>query len=114
MRLAPKTCWPVANHPPHPASRAIMRRIKFLLPLLICIARPAIGADAPAPALKSIAVLDLVNRNSGDGFDWLGKGLADMLIADLTASKKLTVVDRERTQEVTRELELDRAGLVES
>src|SRR5438045_1233602 len=90
-----------------------MSRLVSLLLVLMCLCGSALSAEAPAPPDKnSLAVLDLANRNQGDAFDWLGKGLADMLIADLSASKKLLVVDRERTQDFMRELELDQAGLV--
>jgi len=90
-----------------------MRQIGIALPVFVLLCQACFGAESPAPPTRnSIAVLDLANRNPGDGFDWLSKGLADMLISDLAASKKLLVVDRERTQDVVRELELDQAGLV--
>src|SRR5579871_2470626 len=70
---------------------------------------PATGDDtasSPAPAPVALVVLDFANRSSDRTLDWLGKGLADMVIHDLTVARRVTVVDRERTQEVLRELAL--------
>lgn len=69
----------------------------------------AIGQESAT----TIAVLDFINRNPGDGRDWLGKGLADMVITDLSASERLTVVDRERMQQLAREHDLVTSGIVE-
>ncbi len=72
------------------------------------------GSPEPSDSqAERIAVLDFVNRNPGDQRDWLGKGLADMVITDLSASDRLTVVDRERIQEITREFELGAAGILD-
>jgi len=69
-------------------------------------------AVAGEPA-TTIAVLDFLNRRPGDGHDWLGKGLADMVITDLSASERLTVVDRERMQQLAREHDLVTSGIVD-
>jgi len=74
------------------------------------------GGDADAVTQEhstTVAVLDFINRNPGDGHDWLGKGLADMVITDLSASDKLMVVDRERMQQLAREHELVMSGIVD-
>ena len=62
----------------------------------------------------TLTVLTFVNRRAGDGWDWLGKGLADMLATDLQTSGSFQVVDRERMQFVFDEMELAGSGLVES
>ena len=74
---------------------------------------PAISAPDAAENPTTIAVLDFVNRRPGDGRDWLGKGLADMVITDLSASGRLTVVDRERMQQLAREFDLAAAGILD-
>jgi len=72
------------------------------------------GVASPAEqAPTTLAVLNFVNRNPGDGWDWLEKGLADMLITDLQASGKFQVVDRERTQFALEEMALAERGLVD-
>ncbi len=91
-----------------------MKHVAFLTVFAsIFCARLALGEDHSADAVKTVAVLDFVNRNPADGRDWLGKGLADMVITDLSASHRLTVVDRERVQDLAREMELSAAGLVD-
>jgi TolB-like protein len=64
-------------------------------------------------AATTIVVLDFINRSQGDGHDWLGRGLADMAITDLSASNRLTVVDRRRAREIAREFELAAAGALD-
>ena len=61
----------------------------------------------------TVAVLDFINRRPGDNRDWLGKGLADMVITDLSASERLTVVDRQRMRQLAREFELAATGVVD-
>ena len=91
-----------------------MKRIALAVVLVALFNGPAgRGEDRPPIAAKTIAVLDFVNRNPADGRDWLGKGLADMVITDLSASQRLTVVDRERVQELTREIDLGAAGILD-
>lgn len=43
---------------------------------------------------KTIAVMFFENKTNTAEFDWLREGLADMLIADLSRSEKLTVLSR--------------------
>ena len=71
----------------------------------LLLAAPAWGSEQ---AHTRVAVLNFTNRNPGDGWDWLEKGLADMLITDLSASSRLRVVERERMQLLFEELELHR------
>ena len=72
------------------------------------------GQDAQPQSVASIAVLNFVNRNPGDGWDWLGKGLADLLITDLSKSASLIVVERERMAWMTKELRLGERGVVDA
>jgi TolB-like protein len=91
-----------------------LKHAAFLIVLVaFCNGRLARGEDRPSDAVKTIAVLDFVNRNPAGGRNWLGKGLADMVITDLSASHRMTVVDRERVQDLAREMELTAAGVVD-
>ena len=46
------------------------------------------------PGKKSIAVMYFENQSNSPELDWLRAGLADMVIADLSRSEKLTVLSR--------------------
>ena len=45
--------------------------------------------------------------------DWLGKGLADMLMTDLSVSPRVSLVRRERVQELALEFELAAKGVLD-
>jgi len=72
---------------------------------------PAIAADAQTDA-PTLAVLNFSNRTPGDGSDWLDKGLADMLITDLSVTDKLRLVTREDMQSMFDEMRLGASGAV--
>jgi tetratricopeptide (TPR) repeat protein/DNA-binding winged helix-turn-helix (wHTH) protein len=54
---------------------------------------------------QSVAVMFFDNQSGSADLDWLREGLADMLIADLSRSKNLTVLSRHQLRTL-----LDRAG----
>jgi TolB-like protein len=63
------------------------------------------------PGLQTIAILDFDNNSIGDDkqiWEAMGKGLAQMLITDLSKLIKLKVVERERIQYLLDELKLER------
>ncbi len=62
---------------------------------------------------KSIAVLNFRNLGGNAGFDPLAKGLADMVITDLSQVKALTVIERSRMQALLEEMSLGQTGLVD-
>jgi TolB-like protein len=67
------------------------------------------GPRAESLAEKPVAVLNFANRGQGDPtWDWLGKGLADLTIGDLT-SQNFRVISREQMQEMLDELALKRS-----
>ena len=81
---------------------------------MLSLASLAGAGQAPTPgAPVTLTVLNFVSRHPGDGWDWLEKGLADMLTTDLSASPRLRLIERERVQMVLDELRLVEAGLVE-
>lgn len=66
---------------------------------------------------KTIAVMFFENKTNATEFEWLREGLADMLIADLSRSEKLTVLSRaalhnflENRNFATNKISLDEAG----
>ncbi|MDZ7362748.1 MAG: tetratricopeptide repeat protein [candidate division KSB1 bacterium] len=62
---------------------------------------------------KSLAVLNFRNLGGNAGFDPLAKGLADMVISDLSQVKALTVIERSRMQALLEEMGLGQTGLVD-
>jgi len=62
---------------------------------------------------NTVAVLYFQNLSGSEELDPLQKGLAQMLITDLSKAKKLSVVERLKLQKLLEELELGTTGLVE-
>src|SRR5205807_4381156 len=74
----------------------------------------ASGANVtPFPEPLVISVLYFEDRIHLREFAWARKGLADMLITDLTQAPGLEVVQRERLEVVLREQSLQAAGRIE-
>lgn len=70
----------------------------LLLAALLCAAPPA--------AKKVVVVLYFDNNSKVSEYDVLQKGLADMLVTDLSAVESLQVVEREKLQKLLEELSL--------
>jgi TolB-like protein len=67
---------------------------------------------APLPEPLVLSVLSFEDRTRLPEFAWLRKGLADMLITDLSQAPGLEVVQRERLEDVMREQSLQATGRV--
>ncbi|MBS0206983.1 MAG: hypothetical protein JSS49_29255 [Planctomycetes bacterium] len=83
--------------------------------LALCLSLGAVASalDKPEKAVPAVAVLDFVNRAPGDGHDWLAKGLADLLMTDLSVSPRLSIVHREKIHELAQEFELATRGILD-
>lgn len=80
---------------------------------LVCVLLIVVGAAAPVRAEDaSVSVVDFYNLSQDKQWDWLGRGLADMLITDLAAVGHFRVVDREGLQTYLDELELQSSGIL--
>lgn len=98
---------PPATERPRTASNA-RRRYAVLSGLLLICAMATVSyfwlGSAPQNLIpltvidgrKTVAVMFFDNQSGGAAFDWLREGLADMLIAGLSRSDKLTVLSREQ------------------
>lgn len=62
--------------------------------------------------VKKLAVMNFDNRSSSKEWQWLSKGLADMLITDLSQCRALQVVERERMQALFEEMKLSAGGFI--
>lgn len=77
-------------------------------------AEKKLGVPAPAAGTNTVAVLYFQNDTGNVDLDPLQKGLALMLITDLSKIDSLHVVERVRLQALTRELDLAATPLVDS
>jgi TolB-like protein len=85
----------------------------FINAFYVCEFVHAANQQQPA-VIKTMAVMNFDNRSSTGEWQWLGKGLTDMIITDMSASEQLMVVERERLNEIIAEIQLTKAGVVDS
>lgn len=78
--------------------------------LLACT--PA-GAQATAPR-KTVAVLYFDNYTGKADYDPLGKGIASMMISDLGVVPEIQLLERDRIQDLLKEMELSRTRYFDS
>jgi TolB-like protein len=71
---------------------------------LVCL--PALAADGPVKEKPRVAVLYFDVNHNDPKMAVLRKGLAQMLITDLAADPAVTLVERDRLEEVLKELDL--------
>lgn len=83
--------------------------------LILLLWIPLSGLTAQDKGLKTIAILYFENNSvvDKDKLDPLKKGLADMLITEMSKIKSLKVVERQRIQSVVEELNLGESDLVD-
>ena len=88
---------------------------RWLASLVLLLCTPAAFAVAQDKGPKTIAILYFENNSVVDKekLDPLKKGLADMLITEMSKIKSLKVVERQRIQSVVEELNLGETDLVD-
>jgi TolB-like protein len=62
---------------------------------------------------KTVAVLSFTNGSGDAQYDPLGKGIAAMMITDLSNIGSIQLVERERLNDLTSEMQLQHSGLVD-
>lgn len=84
--------------------------------LLFCCAALGLllAAGSPAAAAKVYPAAILPFQERGDDVKGLGAQVTDLLFAELVADERMYLVDREDLDEILKELELSRSGLVAS
>jgi TolB-like protein len=87
----------------HPVPRGLLA-IALLLPV-----GGVVLPDALPAAKKTVAVLDFDNHSGESKYDPLGKGIAAMMISDLSAVEGIQLVEREHLQDLLEELELQQS-----
>ena len=70
--------------------------------------------SATAPAAATLAVLNFDNNTGSTDYDAMGRGLAAMMITDLSTSNDLKVVEREHMQDVLSEQQMQHSAMFDS
>jgi TolB-like protein len=83
--------------------------MKRLVVLASLLAVPALAADKPR-----VAVLYFDVNHNDPRMQVLRKGLAQMLITDLAADPAVTLVERDRLEEVLKELDLQKSARIDA
>jgi len=94
----------------HPGDLTHGLAVMFMVMILVLIVAPNGFAD---PKVRTLSVLYFANTTNDPDAAWLSKGLADMLVTDLSATGALLVIEREELQKVLQEQELALSGLVD-
>ncbi len=85
--------------------------------LLATLVMTASGATPPGgavhPERKTVAVLSFTNGSGDPQYDPLGKGIAAMMITDLSSVSTIRLVERERLNDLTKEMELQQSQAVD-
>ncbi len=92
-----------------------MRCRIVVISLLMLLLISSIGSARPAdsPSITTLTIMNFTNRSPTGEWQWLSKGLADMLITDLSQAGELQVVERERMQKLFEEMALSTTGLID-
>jgi TolB-like protein len=72
------------------------------------------AAYAPLVAPKTLAVLYFDNHTGDPNYDALGRGLAAMMISDISGVEGVRVVERERLQDLVKEMDAQRTRYFDS
>jgi TolB-like protein len=81
---------------------------------ILCLAVLTAAAASPAPAPKTVAVLYFDNNTGKADYDPLGRGISSMMISDLSPVKEIQLVERERMQDLLKEIDLQRTRYFDS
>ena len=87
--------------------------IGFSVASLLLVAAPP-PEPLAVPAGKAVAVLYFDNNTGKAEYDPLGKGIAAMMISDLSAVQEIQLVERERLQDLVKELEAQHTRFFDS
>jgi TolB-like protein/predicted Ser/Thr protein kinase len=68
------------------------------------LARRPTPAAPPSPTVPSVAVLYFENLTGDPDLDWLRQGLAEMLVTDLSQSRRLRILSTDRLYQILKDL----------
>ena len=75
----------------------------------LCAGLALVAMAGSAAAKPGVVVLYFSNNTNDPGYDVLQKGLADMMVTDLSVSDRFDVVERDRLDEILDELKLQKS-----
>src|SRR5689334_9781332 len=87
------------------ASLALVAAVPF--------ARSSAQATSTEPK-KTVAILSFDNFSGQRDYDDVGKGIASMMISDLSSVKQIQLVERDRIQDLLKEMELQHSKYFDS
>jgi len=90
--------------------------VSFLVATLLSVAAlasPALAAKPKVDKTPTLAILYFDYSGKTEGMDMLRKGLAQMLISDLSDLDGVRIVERDRLQDVINELELNKTTKID-
>ncbi len=91
-----------------------MRAASLLAVLsVVTLAAGVQRGDAARADRKTVAVLSFTNGSGDAQYDPLGKGIAAMMITDLSDVPSVELVERERLSDITGEMQLQQSKLVD-
>jgi len=84
--------------------------------LVLALTAPLVAAPVrfDGAAEKTVAVLDFDNHSGESKYDPLGKGLAAMMVSDLSGVAGIQLVERQHINELVKELELQQSEYFDS
>ena len=90
------------------------QKIHLWLPVVFLLLTAVGGSAVVAAETPSLAILNFSNQNLDEpGWQWLSKGLADMLVTDLSRTNKFQLIDRDTIQEYLDEIGLSDTGVID-
>ena len=92
----------------------MLRSAVIALSLVSLFAAAPPPESLSVPARKTVAVLYFDNNTGKTDYDPLGKGIAAMMISDLSAVEEIQLVERERMQDLVKELEVQHTRYFDS
>ncbi|MCK4777638.1 MAG: hypothetical protein KAS39_04615, partial [Actinomycetia bacterium] len=93
-----------------------MRNEKSLNPVIISFLIFCTIVTTIFPSILSaqtIAILDFENSSGHSEYNYLSKGIPDILLTDMMVSEKLTFIERGRIKEIIKEQKLSLSGLID-
>jgi len=97
-----------------------MARIRSPLMLAAAVAAVAPLLATPRGALaqedddrRVVAVMRYYNNTGDDKYEHLGRAFSSMMISDLSVIERIRLVERERIEELTKELDFQQSGYVD-